>query len=120
MNRIMRTALAGLLTLSAAACNQSSYSTSTDTTAGLSVEPSSRDIVVGETVTLVAHTRDTYGRDAKVKWTTTSGSIKEEQSGRVARVKFSDVGTYSVKAALSIDDKVVQTEMVEIRVKPIR
>lgn len=112
--------LAGAAVL--AGCNQSSYAEpgQQTTTAGLTIEPSSREIVVGETVTLVARTRDTYGRDAKLKWSTTAGSLSEEQDGRVARVKFNEVGTYTVKATLNVDGNPVQTDMVEIRVKAIR
>lgn len=104
-------------------CNSSSYAepnNTNTTTAGLTIEPSSRDIVAGETVTLVARTRDTYGRDAKVKWSTTAGNLTEEQDGRVARVKFNEVGTYTVKATLNVDGNPIQTDMVEVRVKAIR
>lgn len=110
-----------LLALSSAGCNQSAYPANPNqTTAALSLEPSSRDIVSGETVTVVARTRDTYGRDAKIKWTTAGGELRQEQDGRIARVKFAEPGTYTVTASLSINDQVVQTDMVEIRVKPIR
>ena len=112
---------ATLLALSAVGCNQTAYpSNPNQTTAALSLEASSRDIVTGETVTVVARTRDTYGRDAKIKWTASSGDIRQEQEGRVARVKFTEPGTYTISASLSINDQVVQSDMVEIRVKPIR
>lgn len=89
------------------------------TPAALSVEPSSRDIVVGETVTLVARTKDTYGRDAVVKWSSTAGALNTEQDGRVARVRFNEVGTYTVRGALMIDGREVDNDLVEIRVKPV-
>ena len=122
-NGIFRTTCVAtlLFALTAAGCNQTAYSTNPNqTTASLSLEPSSREIVSGETVTVVARTRDTYGRDAKVKWTTAAGELREEQQGRIARVKFAEPGTYTITASLSINDQVVQSDMVEIRVKPIR
>lgn len=85
----------------------------------LTVEPSSRDIVVGETVTLVARTKDTYGRDAVVKWSSTAGSVSTEQDGRVARVRFNEVGTYTVRGALLVDGREVDNDLVEVRVKPV-
>lgn len=89
------------------------------TPAALSVEASSRDIVVGETVTLVARTKDTYGREAAVKWSSTAGSLRTEQDGRVARVTFDQVGTYTVRGALFVDNREVDNDLVEIRVKPV-
>jgi len=113
-----------LFSLAAVGCNEhSSYSDNPDrraTTTSLSIEPSSREIVSGETVTFSAHTTDTYGRDADINWSSTAGDLKREENGRIARVTFKDVGTYTVKAALVVDGKTVQTDMVEIRVKPIR
>ncbi len=87
--------------------------------ASVRIEASSRDIVSGETVTLTARTRDTYGRSPTVRWTSSAGSLTTEQDGRVARVRFNEPGTYSVKAALSIDGREVQSDMVEVRVKPV-
>ena len=110
-----------LLALTAAGCNQTAYSTNPNqTTVSLSLEPSSREIVSGETVTVVARTRDTYGRDAKVRWTSAGGELRQEQDGRIARVKFAEPGSYTISASLTIDDQVVQSDTVEIRVKPIR
>ena len=83
------------------------------------VQASSHDIVSGETVTLTARTQDTYGRDAKIRWTSTAGSLKTEQDGRIARVKFDEPGTYTVRASLLVDGREVQSEMVEIHVKPV-
>ncbi len=120
MQRAKHLAVAALLVMAAAGCNQSSYSGSGATTAGLTLEPSAREIVVGETVTVVARTHDTYGRDARVTWSTTAGDLSEEQSGRIARVKFTEIGTYTIKSMLNIEGKLVETQMVEIRVKPIR
>lgn len=122
MNRLALFTAASLLALAPMACNQSAYSTSNNstTTAGLAIEPSSREIVVGETVTFVARTHDTYGRSAKVEWSSTAGDLKREEDGRIARVKFDEVGTYTVKASLMIDNVAVQSDMVEVRVKPIR
>lgn len=111
-----------LTTLAATAlggCNDSMRSDGSRP-ASVSIEPSSRQIVAGETVTLVAHSRDTYGRDARIKWTSTAGKLSTEQDGRVARVRFDETGTYTVKAILTLDGQEVQSDMVEVRVKPVR
>ncbi len=87
--------------------------------AAITVESSARDVMVGETVTLIARSRDTYGRDARIKWSTTAGELDTEQDGRVARVKFKETGTYSVKATLSVDGQEVQSAITEVRVRPV-
>jgi len=111
---------ATLLSLSlVTGCDTMRSTSSGPTPAAMSVEASSRDIVVGETVTLVARTKDTYGRDATVKWSSTAGSVGTEQDGRVARVRFNEVGTYTVRGALFVDGREVDSDLVEIRVRPV-
>lgn len=100
-------------------CESHRMSNADATPASLTVEASSRDIVVGELVTLVARTKDTYGRDAEVKWSSTAGSLTVEEDGRVARVKFTEVGTYTVRSALLVDKREVDTDLVEVRVRPV-
>lgn len=96
------------------------HSTSDRTTpSSIDVEASSREIVSGETVTLTARTRETYGRNADVRWSTTAGTLRTEQDGRIARVKFDEAGTYTVKAVLMVDGREVQSDMVEVRVRPV-
>lgn len=99
--------------------NESHSSVDGKVPATLSLEPSATSIVAGETVTIVARTKDTYGRDAKVKWSSTAGKLDSEEDGRVARVKFTETGTYSVKASLSVDGRETDTETVQIVVKPV-
>lgn len=111
-------ALAATLALGAG-CASDHSSSSQRNPAGIFVEPSSREIVAGETVTLVARTRDTYGRDAKIEWSSTAGSLKTEQDGRIARVRFDQTGTYTVRAALHVDGREVEHESVVVRVKPV-
>lgn len=86
---------------------------------GLTVEASNRDITVGEIVTLTARTSDTYGRDAHIEWTSTSGKLTTEQNGRVARVRFEQPGTYTVTSILSLDGRETRRQAVDIRVKPL-
>ena len=62
----------------------------------------------------------TYGRDAKVRWTTTGGQLTTEDNGRIARVRFVDTGTYTVKATLDVDGNPVQTEAVDVHVRPVK
>lgn len=86
---------------------------------GLTVEASNRDITVGEIVTLSARTSDTYGRDANIEWTSTSGKLTTERNGRVARVGFEQPGTYTVTSILSLDGRETRRQAIDIRVKPL-
>jgi hypothetical protein len=101
-------------------CETSRNSVVADSNAGLDIEASSNSIVSGETVTLVARTYDTYGRDADVEWNTTAGDLKTEQSGRIARVTFDEIGTYTVSATLRVDGRDIARDMVEVRVRSIQ
>lgn len=88
--------------------------------AAITIETAGREVLVGETVAFIARTRDTYGRDAKVKWSSTAGDLNTDQDGRIARVTFKETGTYSVKATLSIDGQDVQSALAEVRVRPVK
>lgn len=112
-------ALAAVATVPMLGCETSRH-TVAESNAGLDLQASSDSIVVGETVTFVARTFDTYGRDAKINWQTTAGELKTEENGRIARVTFKDVGTYTVSAALSIDGRDVARDLEEVRVRPLR
>lgn len=121
----MKSSLIVCAILSAAAvlggCNNSTRSGNGNTigTANIDIDASSSSIVAGETVTFVARSRDTYGRDAKIRWTTTAGRITTEQDGRIARVKFDEPGTYTVRAILDIDGREAISDMSEIRVRAV-
>lgn len=105
-----------------AACNSSTRTSSADPAVSrvdLTLEPSTRELLVGETVTITARNQDTYGRDPQINWTSTSGKLSTEQNGRIARVKFAQAGTHTVTAVLTIDGREARRETVEIRVKPL-
>jgi len=103
-----------------AGCNNKRMSADGSTTMpSVSVEASSTSIVVGETATFIARSRDTYGRDARIRWTSTAGKLTTEQDGRVARVRFDEVGTYTVRAILTTEGRDIQSDMIEVRVRPI-
>jgi plastocyanin len=87
--------------------------------ASIDIEGASREALVGDTVTFVARSHDTYGRDAKVTWSSTGGDVSTDEDGRVARVRFTEPGTYSVRASLEIEGRAVQNDIVEVRVKPL-
>ncbi|MGP1308788.1 MAG: PKD domain-containing protein [Phycisphaerales bacterium] len=113
-------ALTGLAAIPLAGCETSRPSAVAGTNAQIELDASSDQIVVGETVTFVARTKDTYGRDAKVEWNATSGDLKTEQNGRIARVTFDEVGTYTVRASLMVDGDNVAQDLEEIRVVALR
>jgi len=87
--------------------------------ANIGIDASSNSIVAGETVTFVARSRDTYGRAAKIRWTSTAGRLTTEQDGRIARVKFDEPGTYTVRAILDLDGRETVSDMSEVRVRAI-
>ncbi len=87
--------------------------------AAITIESSGRELMAGETATFIARSRDTYGRDARIRWSSTAGDVNVDQDGRVARVTFKETGTYTVKATLSVDGQEVQTALAEVRVRPV-
>ncbi len=120
----MRTALTAcvcclFLGLGVAGCETGSRYSTTEEKTDLNLEPSTTSLLVGETVTITARVHDTYGRDAKLEWSSTAGDLDTEQNGRVARVKFTEPGTYTVSAKLMVDGREVRHDYVEIRVKPL-
>lgn len=121
--RSVSLAAAFILLAAGAGCNSSPRNaSSTDSTVNrvaMTLEPSTRDILVGETTTITARCQDTYGRDPRITWTTTGGKLITEQNGRVARVRVDEPGTVTVMAILNVDGREVRRESVEIRVKPL-
>ncbi|CAN5596185.1 hypothetical protein BH10PLA1_BH10PLA1_14660 [soil metagenome] len=122
MNRFIRTCIVGLSVatgLAAAGCHATEDFSNKDKAITLQVRPSSRSIVVGETVTFLSRTENTLGRDAKLDWTTTGGTLKTEENNRVARVTFDKPGTYSVIATLNADGRQVDRSSTDVEVKPL-
>ena len=117
---------AALSLVALSGCNTSGSSTTSRTEEasarkpGISVSGPGRDLIVGDTATFMASTANTYGRDAKIRWTSTAGSVSTDQGGSVARVRFDESGVYTVKATLEIEGSPVQTESVDVRVNPIK
>lgn len=84
----------------------------------LDLEAPRTTVSVGDTATITARSKDTYGRDAEVKWVTTGGKLTTDEGGRLARVKFDTPGTYTVTAYLMVDGKEVKRDSVNIEVRP--
>jgi len=99
---------------------QDSHKTDHRESVGLSVSASHSEILVGEVVTFTAHTSDTLGRDVDLKWTSTGGDLDVQRGNRIARVKFNEVGTYSVKADMYLNDNLYKSESKVVTVKPLR
>lgn len=122
---VMIAAGAALSGAALSGCNNSTTTSRTTDEAAvrrpaISVSGPGRDVMVGDTATFMASTANTYGRDAKIKWTTTAGKLSTDQGGSVARVRFDESGVYTVKATLEIDGAPVQTEAVDVRVNPVK
>ena len=111
--------LAGTAGVAMLGCQPTSrYAVSGAPNADLALDASAREILAGETVTIIARTVDTYGRDAKIEWSSTAGDLKTEQNGRIARPLRRDRRLH-VRADLKVDGQVVATDVAEIRVRPI-
>lgn len=119
--RVQAMMIAAMVGVAGLAACESSYRRNSEgrVPASVAIESSGRDVMVGETATFIARTRDTYGRDADIRWSSTAGEMTEEQDGRVARVRFRESGTYTVKATLLVDGREIQTAMTEVRVRPV-
>lgn len=85
----------------------------------LSVEPSRREAIVGEVITLTAQTENLLGRNATIQWTAPAGDLRTQEDGRIARVIFEEPGTYSVTARLFIDEFEVRRDTETITVRPV-
>lgn len=78
-----------------------------------------REALVGDTVTFVSKPYDIKGSSEKVKWSSTGGEITTEQNGRIARVRFTEPGTYTVRGILEVDGKPVKSDIIEVRVNAV-
>ena len=83
------------------------------------IRASDTRIAQDEIVTVRADTENTYGRDAKVKWTSTGGDIDTEDDGRIARITFEKPGMYTMTGNLELEGEVVLADSVDIRVTPV-
>ncbi len=86
---------------------------------GMELEPSTTNLVAGETVTVMAHTQDTIGRDVELQWANSAGELTTEKGGRVARVRFDQPGTYQVTARMLVDGREIERDTIEIKVRPV-
>lgn len=89
-----------------------------DTEPSLELKPTSYTIYTGETVTILAITRNTLGHDAKLEWEAQFGKLVKEDNGRKARLTADKPGRITVKAYLHLGQQVI-TSMVSIEVKPL-
>lgn len=119
-NKLHIAFLACGLALAAGCENNSAVVDEPRSNTALQVEAITREAMAGDTLTFVARSADTYGRDAKIRWASTAGGVDTEEGGRIARIQFKEPGTYSVTATLEVDGRPVHTDIVEVRVRPVR
>jgi PKD domain len=79
-----------------------------------------REVAAGDTITMTLNSRNTLGRNVRVEWTTTGGSVTPQDNGRIARVQFDQPGAYTVTAKLYADEHLVDQDAVTITARPIR
>lgn len=101
------------------ACESNSTSVADAQNVGFWVEASDDEIVTGELVTFTAHSRNTIGRDAEVRWTSTAGEIETQDNGRIARVTFDRPGAYTVTGELLLNGQVVHQDSINVQVDRI-
>jgi hypothetical protein len=106
-------------TLIAAGCQTTDRTSTSSPPVAFGIVASSDELVVGETATFTSRESNTYGRDVKIEWGTTGGTLDTEQNGRVARVKFDRPGTYVVTATMHVEDEAVSSESVRVTVRPL-
>jgi hypothetical protein len=92
--------------------------TTTSGSSRFDIQATTHSIYEGEIVTVTTRTLNTLG-DASVEWSTTGGKLSTEKEDRIARVKFDQPGHYTITANLKVDGKVVDTEKVDVNVKPL-
>lgn len=85
----------------------------------LNVAASHREVLVGETVTLTAGSRNLIARDAKFEWHTSGDDLRVLQDDRAAHVSFSEPGTYDVGGDLIINGARQQVALQRIAVRPL-
>jgi hypothetical protein len=90
------------------------------TAPGLSISAFNKDVMAGDTTTLVVSDRNTLGRNAHVEWMTTGGRIMPAENGRVARATFDAPGDYTVTAGLFFGNVEVARDSVNISARPLR
>jgi len=125
----MKGSLIKVLSIAAAAVLSAGLATlpgcDTDDNAGsiaqpqFSVSPSSREIMVGEIVTVTTRSSNLAGGESQIDWFTTGGNLTTEQNNRVARIQFDRPGNYTVSARLSDADEITYSDSVTINVKPL-
>jgi len=122
MNRIRITTAATVILASLAlgGCNNNQHVDPAVGNATIAIDAASREFRVGDTATFIARTNDTYGRDAQVRWSSPVGNLTTDQEGRVARIKFTEAGTFSVTSTLEIDGRPVKSDMIDVRVLPVQ
>jgi len=123
MPRPQTVALGSLLlgaVLAGTACENDAYSrTKPAQEVGMTIHPSKTNLLAGENATFTVETRNTFGREPRVDWTTSGGQLEMIQNGRAARVTFPQPGTYLVSARLYLNDQLVRTDSTTITVRPV-
>ena len=84
-----------------------------------SIQPSSEQIMAGETVTLTSESQNVLGRDAQIEWHPSGGELRTSQNGRVAQITFPNPGTYNVTADLIVGGQRYTTQTTRIEVQPL-
>ena len=92
------------------------------------LEASRNNVLVNESVTLFVKSENTLGKNPKVTWTSTLGSVKPEREGLLdfssdhpkALFTSSQPGTAVITATLTLDDGQKLSDSVNLTVNPVR
>lgn len=105
-------------TLSVVACESRKVTDTRDV--GFEIQPSTRELLVGEIVTVTTRSENLLGRDAEIQWRSTGGRLTTEDNNRIARVRFDEPGTYTIGASVNVGGQQVVTDDTTITVRAIR
>lgn len=89
-----------------------------DTNPALELKATKTTIYTGETVTLVAVTRNTLGRDARIEWFAPFGKLEQDAGGVKARLRVDRPGKVTVKASLVLGAQIID-DFITIEVRPL-
>jgi len=90
-----------------------------DTQPQITIVSSNREVAVGDTTTFTMNSKNTLGRNARVEWTTTGGTLTTEDNGRIARVQFDQPGAYTVTSKLIVDDQIQDQDAITVTARPL-
>jgi hypothetical protein len=86
----------------------------------LDLSGSRKNMLVGETMTIVAESKNLVGRDAAIRWSATQGRLDVERNGRIARFTPDHPGSAIITAEVNTGDGHILRDSREVLVQELR